>query len=114
MRVDSRVNNKITIKYCFPILRFDDMLDMIYGATIFSKINLKSDYHQIYFRPRDEWKTTSRRKMDYMNEWSCHLDWPTLRVHLCEWWLKYCDLWENFLYSTLMTSSFIVILVSNI
>jgi len=42
MYVDNRVINKIKVKYCFSILRLDDMLDMMSGATIFSKIDLKN------------------------------------------------------------------------
>jgi len=42
--VDSHVIKKITVKYWFPILRVDDMLDMRSGVTIL-KIDLKSGYH---------------------------------------------------------------------
>jgi hypothetical protein len=58
MCVNYRSLNDVTIKNKYPLPRTEDLFDQIRGARVFSKIDLRSCYHQMKIRPSDIPKTT--------------------------------------------------------
>ncbi len=51
---DSRAINKLTVKYTFLLPMMNDIMDSLSGEMYYTKIDLKSGYHQIRIRERDE------------------------------------------------------------
>jgi hypothetical protein len=51
--VDYRPLNEVTIKNKYPLPRIDILFDQLIGARVFSKVDVRSDYHQIRIQPED-------------------------------------------------------------
>ncbi|GKA56193.1 putative reverse transcriptase domain-containing protein [Tanacetum coccineum] len=62
MCIDYRELNKLTVKNRYPLPRIDDLFDQLYGLSIYSKINLRSGYHQLRVRDEDIPKTAFRTR----------------------------------------------------
>ncbi|KAL0561539.1 hypothetical protein IC582_001972 [Cucumis melo] len=60
--IDYRELNKVTIKNRYPLPRIDDLFDQLQGATVFSKIDLRSRYHQLRIKDGDVPKTVFRSR----------------------------------------------------
>jgi hypothetical protein len=63
--IDFQQLNKVTVKNKYPLPRIDDLFDQLKGARIFSKIDLRSGYHQLTLKEEDISKTTFRTRYDH-------------------------------------------------
>jgi hypothetical protein len=62
LSIDYRQLNKMTIKNKYPLPRINDLFDQVGGAKIFSKMDLRSSYHQVRIKDKDINKTSFRTR----------------------------------------------------
>ncbi|GKB01910.1 retrovirus-related pol polyprotein from transposon 17.6 [Tanacetum coccineum] len=62
MCIDYRELNKLTVKNRYPLPRIDDLFDQLQGSSVYSKIDLRSGYHQLRVRDEDIPKTSFRTR----------------------------------------------------
>nr|GEX30043.1 putative reverse transcriptase domain-containing protein [Tanacetum cinerariifolium] len=62
MCIDYRDLNKLTVKNRYPLPRIDDLFDQLQGSSVYSKIDLRSGYHQLRVRKEDISKTAFRTR----------------------------------------------------
>ncbi|GJU40366.1 putative reverse transcriptase domain-containing protein [Tanacetum coccineum] len=62
MCIDYRELNKLTVKNRYPLLRIDDLFDQLQGSSVYSKVDLRSGYHQLRVRKEEIPKTTFRTR----------------------------------------------------
>ena len=74
MVVDYRGLNAVTIKNKYPLPMINDLFDQLQGAKVFSKIDLRSGYHQLKIREQDNLRRLLPPGTGCMSIPLCHLD----------------------------------------
>nr|GEV65413.1 reverse transcriptase domain-containing protein [Tanacetum cinerariifolium] len=62
MCIDYRELNKLIVKNCYPLSRIDDLFDQLQGCSVYSKIDMRSGYHQLRVQEQDVPKTAFRTR----------------------------------------------------
>ncbi|GJW30645.1 retrotransposon protein, putative, ty3-gypsy subclass, partial [Tanacetum coccineum] len=70
MCIDNRELNKLTVKNRYPLPRIDDLFDQLQGSSVYSKIDLRSGYHQLRVKDEDIPKTAFRTRYGHY-EFQC-------------------------------------------
>nr|GEV96560.1 reverse transcriptase domain-containing protein [Tanacetum cinerariifolium] len=70
--IDYQDLNKLTIKNRYPLPRIVDLFDQLQGSSVYSKINLRSGYHQLRVRDEDILKTALRTRYSIRHEYAYH------------------------------------------
>jgi hypothetical protein len=73
MCINYQALNEVTIKNKYPLPRIEDLFDQLRGTSVFSKIDLRSGYHQLRVRPSDIRRRHSLPSMGYMSSLLCPL-----------------------------------------
>lgn len=69
--IDYWALNKIIVQNRYLIPRIDNLMDQLKEAKYFSKIDLKSEYHQVLIKPSNVWKISFKAKRDFSNGQLC-------------------------------------------
>ena len=72
--IEYRELNRVTIKNKYPLPRIDDLFDQLAGTAVFSKINLRSGYHQLKIKKEDLPKIAFRTRYGHYQFWYYLLD----------------------------------------
>src|SRR3989337_2734899 len=106
MCVDYRQLNDVTIKNKYPLPRIDDLFNQLSGAKVFSKIDLRTGYHQLKIKKEDIPKTafTTRYGLYEYTVMSFSLtNAPAFFMHMMN--MVFMDFFDKLWWSSSMTSS---------